>query len=290
MCPEHGSRWSLKFYSIWFSEQLLEELGHEVIVANVLRELRAISHSDRKSDTVDAEKDRSLCPARSADAILRPISHRTVAQQEALTLIHCPQPDRSSAGQLAWLTSVRGLAKPCGLSGFQLRPPYAFCWMKRSAWPLLPPGLAVALGPVLEQIAAMTVTISKAVRPHHQATHVTGIFGDAGAASESTASKPAHCVDVCADSGKQRTLQAKSRCGLLPRPAGRDAASPGTATRNLVLPRLETSTSDLSWLSAPTMCSGRVEGTRRYDSGVCIWLRVEASSPTIVPSLPLLAS
>jgi hypothetical protein len=30
-------------------------LGHEVIVANV-RELRAISHSDRKSDQVDAEK------------------------------------------------------------------------------------------------------------------------------------------------------------------------------------------------------------------------------------------
>jgi hypothetical protein len=41
-------------YSIWISEQL-QERGHEVIVANV-RELRAISHSDRKSDPVDAEK------------------------------------------------------------------------------------------------------------------------------------------------------------------------------------------------------------------------------------------
>jgi len=40
--------------SIWVNEDL-QELGHEVIVANV-RELRAISHSDRKSDTVDAEK------------------------------------------------------------------------------------------------------------------------------------------------------------------------------------------------------------------------------------------
>src|SRR5260370_16545991 len=37
-------------HSIWISEQL-EELGHEVIVANV-RELRAISHSDRKTDQV----------------------------------------------------------------------------------------------------------------------------------------------------------------------------------------------------------------------------------------------
>jgi transposase len=34
-------------HSIWISEQL-QELGHEVIVANA-RELRAISHSDRKS-------------------------------------------------------------------------------------------------------------------------------------------------------------------------------------------------------------------------------------------------
>jgi transposase len=41
-------------HSIWISEQL-QELGHEVIVANV-RELRAISHSDQKSDQVDAEK------------------------------------------------------------------------------------------------------------------------------------------------------------------------------------------------------------------------------------------
>lgn len=41
-------------HSISISEQL-QELGHEVIVAHV-RELRAISHSDRKSDQVDAEK------------------------------------------------------------------------------------------------------------------------------------------------------------------------------------------------------------------------------------------
>jgi transposase len=41
-------------HSIWISAQLQEQ-GHEVIVANV-RELRAISHSDRKSDQVDAEK------------------------------------------------------------------------------------------------------------------------------------------------------------------------------------------------------------------------------------------
>jgi transposase len=59
-------------------------LGHEVIVANV-RALRAISHSDRKSDKVDAEKIARY--ARLDPEILRPIAHRTVAQQETLTLI-----------------------------------------------------------------------------------------------------------------------------------------------------------------------------------------------------------
>jgi transposase len=61
-------------HSIWVSEQI-RELGHEVIVANV-RELRAISHSDRKSDKVDAEKVARY--ARLDPEILSPIAHRTV--------------------------------------------------------------------------------------------------------------------------------------------------------------------------------------------------------------------
>jgi hypothetical protein len=70
-------------HSIWISEEL-QALEHEVIVANV-RELRAISHSDRKSDQVDAEKLARY--ARLDPEILRPIAHRSVEQQEALTLI-----------------------------------------------------------------------------------------------------------------------------------------------------------------------------------------------------------
>jgi transposase len=53
-------------------------------VANV-RELRAISHSDLKSDQVDAEKLARY--ARFDPNILRPIAHRTVQRQEALTLV-----------------------------------------------------------------------------------------------------------------------------------------------------------------------------------------------------------
>ena len=70
-------------HSLWVSE-LLHNLGHEVIVANV-RGLRAITHNDRKSDRVDAQKLARY--ARVDPQILRPISHRSVAMQEALTLI-----------------------------------------------------------------------------------------------------------------------------------------------------------------------------------------------------------
>ena len=60
-------------HSIWVSEQI-REIGHEAIMANV-RELRAISHSDRKRDKVDAEKGARY--ARLDPEILRPIAHRT---------------------------------------------------------------------------------------------------------------------------------------------------------------------------------------------------------------------
>src|SRR6267378_3885603 len=136
-------------HSIWISEQL-EELGHEVIVANV-RELRAISHSDRKSDEVDAEKLARY--ARLDPKILRPIAHRPVAQQEALTLIRA----RNLIVRLrtAAVNAVRGLAKPCG---YRLPASSTLCFAKR-CMAVLPPGLAQALGPVLEQIATMTVKI-----------------------------------------------------------------------------------------------------------------------------------
>jgi transposase len=80
-----------------------------VIVANV-RELRAISHSDRKSDKVDAEKIARY--ARLDSEILRAIAHRTVAQQETLTLI--PARDVPVRLRTGAVNSVRGLAKPCG--------------------------------------------------------------------------------------------------------------------------------------------------------------------------------
>jgi len=111
-------------HSIWISEQLLD-LGHEVIVANV-RELRAISHSDRKSDSVDAEKLARY--ARLDPEILRPIAHRTVAQQESLTLIRAR--DVLVRLRTGAVNSVRGLAKPCGYPS----PPPRHCASRSAAW------------------------------------------------------------------------------------------------------------------------------------------------------------
>jgi transposase len=123
-----------------------------VIVAKV-RELRAISHSDRKSDQVGAEKLARY--ARLDPKLLRPITHRTVAQQEVLTLIRA----RNLIVRLrtAAVNAVRGLDKPCG---HRLPASSKLCFAKR-CMAVLPPGLAEALGPVLEQIAAMTVKIKQ---------------------------------------------------------------------------------------------------------------------------------
>ena len=120
-------------HSIWISEQL-QELGHEVIVANV-RELRAISHSDRKSDQVDAEKLARF--ARLDPEILRPISHRTVEQQEALTLIRAR--DLMVRLRTAAVNAVRGLTSPAAPDASFLNP----CFAKRSL-AVMPPGLASA--------------------------------------------------------------------------------------------------------------------------------------------------
>ena len=108
-------------------------------------------HSDRKSDQVDAEKLARY--ARLDPKILRPISHRTVAQQEALTLIRA----RNLLVRLrtAAVNAVRGLAKPCG---HRLPASSTLCFAKR-CMEVLPPGLVQALGPVLEQIASLTVKI-----------------------------------------------------------------------------------------------------------------------------------
>jgi transposase len=67
---------------------------------------------------------------------------------------------------VAAVNAVRGLAKPCG---YRFPASSILCFAKR-CMAALPPDLAQALGPVLEQIAEMTKKI-KQLRPTHQAAY-----------------------------------------------------------------------------------------------------------------------
>jgi transposase len=136
-------------HSIWVSEHL-RGAGHEVLVANV-RDLQAISQSDRKSDKVDAEKLARY--ARVDPRILNPVTHRSVAMQESLTLIRAREVLVRSRTVL--VNAVRGLTKPCG---FRL-PACSTATFPKRCLAELPEGLKPALKPLLDQIEQMTTQI-----------------------------------------------------------------------------------------------------------------------------------
>jgi transposase len=136
-------------HSLWASE-LLTELGHEVIVAHV-REVRAISGSDRKSDQVDARKLARY--ARVDPEILHPVRLRDSEQQRDLVLIRA----RAALirARTLLINAVRGLVKPfgnrvssCDADSFAVR-----CREE------LPSEMQISLGPVVEQIAQLTEQI-----------------------------------------------------------------------------------------------------------------------------------
>jgi transposase len=144
--PSGVEKWftDLPPHSIWICEQL-QKLGHEVIVANV----RA---SCGRSRTAIGRAIRWMRRSWLDPKILRPIAHRTVAQQEAQTLIRA----RNLIVRLrtAAVNAVRGLARPCG---YRLPATSTLCFARSLA--VLPRGLVQALGPVLEQVAEMTKKI-----------------------------------------------------------------------------------------------------------------------------------
>ena len=133
-------------HSIWINEKL-RAFGHEVIVANV-QELHAICRSNRKCDRADAEKLARY--ARLDPEVLRPIKHRSVAQQEALTLIRAR--DVMVRVRTTLSNALRGLAKPCG---YRLPSPLTKKGAKRCLAEL-PESLLPALGPMVEQILQLS--------------------------------------------------------------------------------------------------------------------------------------
>jgi transposase len=227
---------------------------------------------------VDAEK---IARYARLDPILRPISHRTVAQQEALTLIRA----RNLMVRLrtAAVNSVRGLAKPCG---YRLPASSTLCFAKRCL-AALPPGLAQALGPVLQQIAAMTVKIKHYDRLIKRLTETeypeTQALIQVYGVGQLTALT--YVLTLGSKERFERSRDVGCYLGLRPRRSQSGDHDPQlgiTKAGNIYLRSL--------LVECPTMFSDRMEETRPYYSGVCIWPRVEASSPAIVPSSPSPAS
>jgi transposase len=136
-------------HSPWVS-QLLEECGHEVLVANA-RKLGLIYSNRRKTDEVDAENLARL--ARLDPKLLYPVRHRGEGAQAHIALIRSRQALIGCRTQL--VNHVRGAVKSFGA---RLPKCPARSFHKRAEGHI-PEALLPALEPVLEQIASLTERI-----------------------------------------------------------------------------------------------------------------------------------
>ena len=136
-------------HSPWAS-RVLEECGHEVLVANA-RKLRLIYSNKRKTDEIDAENLARL--ARLDPKLLYPLKHRGEECQVHMALIRSREALVGIRTQL--VNHVRGTVKSFGA---RLPKCPARSFHKRAA-EHIPEALLPALGPVLEQIGSLTERI-----------------------------------------------------------------------------------------------------------------------------------
>ena len=136
-------------HSPWVS-RVLEECGHEVLVANA-RKVRLIYSNKRKTDEIDAENLARL--ARLDPKLLYPLKHRGEDSQTHLALIRSRQALEGCRTQL--VNHVRGAVKSFGA---RLPKCPARSFHKRAA-EHIPEALLPALGPILEQIGSLTERI-----------------------------------------------------------------------------------------------------------------------------------
>jgi len=136
-------------HSPWAS-RVLEECGHEVLVANA-RKLRLIYSNKQKTDEVDAENLARL--ARLDPRLLYPLRHRGEESQAHMAIIRSRQALVGSRTQL--VNHVRGAVKSFGA---RLPKCPARSFHKRAS-EYIPEALMPALGPILETIASLTERI-----------------------------------------------------------------------------------------------------------------------------------
>ena len=136
-------------HSPWAS-RLLEECGHEVLVANS-RKTRLIYANKRKTDEVDAENLARL--ARLDPKLLYPLKHRGEECQAHMAMIRSRQALVGCRTQL--VNHVRGAVKSFGA---RLPKCPARSFHKRAP-EHIPEALLPALEPILEQIGSLTERI-----------------------------------------------------------------------------------------------------------------------------------
>jgi len=136
-------------HSPWVS-RLLEECGHEVLVANS-RKLRLIYANKQKTDEVDAENLARL--ARLDPKLLYPLKHRGEDSQVHMASIRSREALVSSRTQL--VNHVRGAVKSFG---HRLPKCPARSFHKRAS-EHIPEALRPALEPILETIGSLTERI-----------------------------------------------------------------------------------------------------------------------------------
>jgi transposase len=136
-------------HSPWVS-RLLEECGHEALVANA-RKLRLIYSNKRKTDEVDAENLARL--ARLDPKLLYPVAHRGEDSQAHMAIVRSRQALVGCRTQL--VNHVRGAVKSFGA---RLPKGPARSFHKRAP-EHIPEALSPALGPIVEQIGSLTERI-----------------------------------------------------------------------------------------------------------------------------------
>jgi transposase len=136
-------------HSPWAS-RLLEECGHEVLVANA-RKVRLIYANKRKTDEIDAQNLARL--ARLDPKLLYPLRHRGEDSQAHMAILRSRQALVGSRTQL--VNHVRGAVKSFG-GRLPKCPARSF---HNKAAEHIPEALRPALGPVLETIRSLTERI-----------------------------------------------------------------------------------------------------------------------------------
>jgi transposase len=138
-------------HSPWINA-LLEDLGHEVYVANP-RKMESIRKSKRKNDREDARKLARL--VRADPELLYPIRHRGMEVRQDLILLRAR--DAAVGSRTKLINCVRGLVKSIG----GRVPKCSAESFGNHAEKALPESIRESLLPLVEQIAVLTAVIKK---------------------------------------------------------------------------------------------------------------------------------